>query len=253
MNRVPASWLRRHGGKMKLRSLFLFTTAVLGSCTFLHGQTFSANLTGTVSDPGGAVVPGAVATLKNVATGDTHRTVSNQEGRYNFSQILPATYSLSVTQSGFRVNVQNGIALTANQSLELDVKLTFGAVTESIEVNAAPPILDTQTSNESNTLTTQMMQSLPLANRAALSLVVAAAAGGSYSSTGVFGPGANDDQNVARFNIYGGRQNSTAILIDGVPSTVGDWGGLLTEPGADSVQDSREISCRHGHHRYSAD
>ena len=86
-----------------------------------------------------------------------------------------------------------------------------------------------------------MMQSLPMANRAALSLVVAAAAGGSYSSTGVFGPGANDDQNVARFNIYGGRQNSTAILIDGVPSTVGDWGGLLTEPGADSVQDMQVI------------
>src|SRR5581483_3919491 len=169
------------------------------------------------------------------------KTTANGEGRYNFSQILPATYSLSVSQGGFRTFVQNGLTLTANQTMELNVALTFGAVTESIEVTGAPPVLDTQTSNESSTLTSSMMQSLPMANRAALSLVVAAAAGGSYSSTGVFGPGANDDQNVARFNIYGGRQNSTAILIDGVPSTVGDWGGLLTEPGADSVQDMQVI------------
>ncbi len=186
-------------------------------------------------------MPGAAATLKNLDTGDLRKTVADSEGRYNFNQILPATYSLSVTQNGFRVFVQNGITLTANQSMNLDVKLVVGAVTESIEVNAAPPVLDTQTSNESNTLTSSMMQSLPMANRAALSLVVAAGAGGSYSSTGVFGPGANDDQNVARFNLYGGRQNSTAILIDGVPSTVGDWGGLLTEPGADSVQDMQVI------------
>lgn len=225
---------------MRLR-LLSGVAAVCWSCACLHGQTFSANLTGTVSDPGGAVVPGAVATLRNVDTGDSRKVTTNEEGRYNFSQILPATYSLSVTQGGFRTHVQNGLTLTANQTMEVDVHLTFGAVTESIEVTGAAPILDTQTSNESSTLTSSMMQSLPMANRAALSLVVAAAAGGSYSSTGVFGPGANDDQNVARFNIYGGRQNSTAILIDGVPSTVGDWGGLLTEPGADSVQDMQVI------------
>jgi hypothetical protein len=226
---------------MRSRLPLAVFAAVLWACTGLQGQTFSANITGIVTDPGGAVVPGATVTLRNVATGDLRRTLTNPDGRYNFSQVLPATYSLTLTQPGFRNYVQNGVVLTANQSAEVDVKLEVGAVSESVEVNAAAPILDTQTSNESSTLTTQMMQSLPIANRAALSLVVAAAAGGVYSNTSVFGPGANDDQNVARFNLYGGRQNSTAILIDGVPSTTGDWGGLLTEPGADSVQDMQVI------------
>lgn len=221
----------------------LLSTAVAAwwCCGTIFCQTFSANLTGVVTDPGGGVIPGAVATLKNADTGEIRKSVTNQLGRYNFSQVAPATYSLTVTQSGFRSYVQNGITLTANQSMDLSMTLVVGSVSESVEVTGAAPILDTQTSNESNTLTTSMMESLPMANRAALSLVVDAAAGASYSNTSVFGPGANDDQNVARFNLYGGRQNSTAILIDGVPSTVGDWGGLLAEPGADSVQDMQVI------------
>ena len=225
---------------MRSRTLFVLVAAVLCS-RCLQGQTFSANLTGIVTDPAGAIVPGAQATLRNAETGDLRKTVTNPEGRYNFSQVPPATYTLAVTQPGFRTSIQNRVGLTANQSMELNVALQFGSVTESIEVNSAAPILDTQTSNESAVLNNTMIESLPMANRAALSLVVAAGAGGSYSNTSIFGPGANDDQNVARFNLYGGRQNSTAILIDGVPSTVGDWGGLLAEPGADSVQDMQVI------------
>jgi Carboxypeptidase regulatory-like domain/TonB dependent receptor len=221
--------------------LLVIAATALWCCSSVVGQTFSANLTGTVTDPAGAVIPGAETTLKNTDSGELRKAATDQQGRYSFSQVAPGTYSLNVTQSGFRAYLQTGIILTANQSMDLDVRLVVGLVTESIEVTGAAPILDTQTSNESNTLTTSMLANLPMANRAALSLVVAAAAGASYSNTGVFGPGANDDQNVARFNLYGGRQNSTAILIDGVPSTVGDWGGLLAEPGADSVQDMQVI------------
>jgi len=221
--------------------LLSITPAALCCCGALIGQTFSANITGIVTDPGGGAIPGAAAALKNADTGEIRKTLTDPQGRYNFSQIAPATYSLTVTSTGFRAYLQNGVILTANQTMNLDVQLVVGSVNESIEVTGAAPILDTQTSNESNTLTTSMMESLPMANRAALSLVVAASAGASYSNTSVFGPGANDDQNVARFNLYGGRQNSTAILIDGVPSTTGDWGGLLTEPGADSVQDMQVI------------
>lgn len=234
----PGSGSGALGEVMKLVAI---AAAILWGSVSVIGQTFSANLTGIVTDPGGGVVPGAEATLKNSDTGEIRKAVTDAQGRYTFSQIAPATYSLSVTQPGFRTYLQNGIIVTANQSMSLDVSMAVGAVNESIEVTGAAPILDTQTSNESSTLTSSMMQSLPMANRAALSLVVATAAGASYSNTTVFGPGANDDQNVARFNLYGGRQNSTAILIDGVPSTVGDWGGLLTEPGADSVQDMQVI------------
>jgi hypothetical protein len=224
---------------MRTRVL-LFVTAVLWSGSLL-GQTFSANLTGIVTDAAGAIVPGAEAVLKDPATSDVHKTVANEQGRYTFSQVLPATYQLTVLHAGFRQYVQGGLVLNPNQSAEVNVQLQVGSVTESVAVTGAAPILDTQTSNESSTLSTTMMESLPIANRAPLVLVLAAGAGGSYSSTGAFGPGANDDQNVARFNIFGGRQNSSAIMIDGIPSLVGDWGGLLAEPGTDTVQDLQVV------------
>ncbi|MFL6416001.1 MAG: carboxypeptidase regulatory-like domain-containing protein, partial [Bryobacteraceae bacterium] len=221
------------------RSALLVAFCLLSRC--LSGQTFSANLTGLVTDPAGALVPATEMLLVDADTGDIRRTVTNAEGRYTFSQIAPANYSVTAKRSGFREYLHKGVILTANQSAELNIALQIGSVSDTVEVTGTAPLLDTQTSNESSTLSTAMIESLPMANRAALTLVVAAGAGGSYTNTSVFGPGANDDQNVARFNLYGGRQNSTAILIDGVPSTVGDWGGLLTEPGADSVQDMQVI------------
>ena len=202
----------------------------------LMGQTFTANLTGAVTDPAGASVPEAQALLKNLRTGEVRRTITNQLGRYTFSQVQPSAYTLSVTKTGFRESVHADLQLGSNQSAELNLMLQVGSIAEQVEVRSSVPLLDTQTSNQSSTLDTKMMQSLPVSNRAALSLVTATIAGGMYTA-GFMGQGAADDQNVARFNIFGGRQNTTQILIDGVSATAGDWGGLIAEPGADTVQD----------------
>ena len=120
--------------------------------------------------------------------------------------------------------MQSGLALSSNQSAELTLALEVGAVSQKLEVSAAAPLLDTQTSNESGTLNTNMVENLPVSNRAALSLVTATLAGRTigYGLSTIFGSSAADDQNVARFNLFGGRQNTTAILIDGVPATAGD-------------------------------
>lgn len=222
-----------------MKALTLLLSAVLCSGSLL-GQTFTANLTGVVTDPVGAIIPGATVVLSSQSTGETRTTTSNQLGRYSFAQLSPATYSLRVTLSGFREALQTNLELTANQSAELNVALAIGEVTETVEVVAEAPLLDTQTSNQSSTLSTKMMQSLPLSNRAALSLVTATMAGGTYRGSWM-GAGATDDQNVARFNIFGGRENTSQILIDGVPATTGDWGGLIAQPGADTVQELQVV------------
>src|ERR1043166_8303163 len=134
---------------MNFRKVLL--TAVFWS-GLLNGQTFTANITGLITDPGGAIVPEAQCTLTDTRTGDTRRTLTNQLGRYTFSQILPSSYKLSVTKPGFREYVQNGVQLTSNQSAELNIELRIGAVSDSVEVSAAAPLLDTQTSNQSSTL-----------------------------------------------------------------------------------------------------
>ncbi len=223
---------------MKINLVVLTAATLLSGSLF--GQTFTANLTGVVTDQGGAIVPGAAVTLNSQSTSQSRKTTTNLVGRYTFAQLPPAEYSLTVTMSGFREQVHRGVALGANQSVELNVSLEVGAVSETVEVTAAAPLLDTETANESSTLNTSMMQNLPLANRAPLALVTATVAGGTYRA-GFMGQGASDDQNVARFNVFGGRENTAQILIDGVPAKSGGWGGLIAEPGADTVQELQVI------------
>jgi hypothetical protein len=212
----------------------LFAASYLSGC--LLGQTFTANITGTVTDPAGASVVGAQTVLKNTSTGETRRGVTNELGRYTFSQILPSSYELTVTKEGFRASVQTGVQVTPNQTAEVNIQLQLGGMSERVEVSAAAILLDTQTSNQSSTMNRSMLESLPVANRSALALVTATIAGGTGANQNT-----NDDQNVGRFNLFGGRRDSSAILIDGVSATAGDWGGLIAQPGADTVQDLQVI------------
>jgi hypothetical protein len=221
---------------MNRKQVLKSVTVVVMLAGSLLCQTFTANITGAVTDPGGALVAGAQTVLRNMSTGETRKAVTNELGRYTFSQVLPSSYTITVTKEGFREFVQTGVQLGSNQSAEVNIQLQLGAISERVEVSAAAILLDTQTSNESSTLSTAMVESLPMSNRSALALVTATIAGGNVTSS-IFGSGANDDQNIARFNIFGGRQNTSAILIDGVPATAGDWGGLIAQPGADTVQD----------------
>lgn len=121
--------------------------------------------------------------------------------------MLPSTHILSVTKTGFREYVQSGLALSGNQSAELNLALEVGAVSEQLEVSAAAPLSDTQTSNKSGTLNTNMVENFPVSDRTALSLITATLAGGTigYGLSTIFGSSAADDQNVARFNLFGGR------------------------------------------------
>ena len=100
-------YLFRHPFAVSSRWLSASVAIAMVAALILTGptakaQTSSANLDGTVLDASGAVVPGATVTLKNQASGDERTVTSNGEGYFNFSAILPATYTLTVTTAGFR-------------------------------------------------------------------------------------------------------------------------------------------------------
>lgn len=207
---------------------------MISAAAFLAAQTFTGTVTGIVTDPNAAAVPGATIRLKNEATGDVRQTTSGADGLYIFSQILPGTYELSVESKGFRRSVQTGAALRVNQTLELNVALQLGEVSQTVEVSAGVTLLDTQTANRAVTLDQQTVLDLPVNARNPFQLVHVNA-GVIAVRTGI--SQATQDQNHNRFSMNGGRGQAGLTLIDGAPAAAVDWGGLIASPSVDSVQE----------------
>ncbi|MGI8989376.1 MAG: TonB-dependent receptor domain-containing protein [Bryobacteraceae bacterium] len=197
-------------------------------------QVFTANLTGVVTDPKGSAIPNANVRIRNTATNDNRETKTAENGRFTFSQIPPGAYELTTEATGFKTFVSRRIELVANQSGEVDVALEIGEMSQKVEVAASVVQLDTQTANQSVTLDSREVLDLPVNARNPF-VLVHATAGVVAVTTGV--STATQDQNHNRFAMNGGRDESAAILLDGVSSTAGDWSGLIISPSVDSVQE----------------
>ncbi len=199
------------------------------------GQVFTATVTGVVTDPSGGLVSNAAVTVTNTSTNETRSTSTASNGSYTVSQLLPGTYELSAEAPGFKKYVRQGISLNANDTAELNLNLEVGSTSETVEVSAAAPLLDTQTADQSLHIETQTLANLPMSTRTPLHIVwanagISEAFNGATSNTG--------DQNQNRFGMNGGRTESTAILVDGVPATTtSQWNGLYESPTLESVQE----------------
>ncbi|HJY06007.1 MAG TPA: carboxypeptidase-like regulatory domain-containing protein, partial [Bryobacteraceae bacterium] len=139
--------------------------------TYSQAQTFQAQITGTVKDSSGAVVPGAALTAVNVATGVKASSVSNSEGVYRFQALPPADYRLTCELQGFKRFEQGPISLQVNQVFALDITLQPGQASEQITVTDVPPPLETASATLGQVVTTRSIENLPLNVRDPLALV----------------------------------------------------------------------------------
>jgi Carboxypeptidase regulatory-like domain len=140
------------------------------SAADLHAQGYGS-ISGLVTDPSGAVVPDASVIATELQTGNATRTISGKDGRFVFPSLLPSGYALSVTAGGFETYAQKGIVLEADQALTVNVILKIGAQTQTVNVSAAPPQVDTTTGTLSQVIDSASVQDLPMNGRAAAQLV----------------------------------------------------------------------------------
>jgi hypothetical protein len=148
---------------------FFFLTAVISLVVILNAQAFgqgNAALTGTVTDPTGATVPGATVTATNIATNVADTTQTSGGGLYRFPSLSVGVYKLSVQATGFKsANVEN-IVLTVGQIVTQDIKLEVGAPTESVTVVAGGEQLTQPAESSVSTLLNQTVwKNYPLENR----------------------------------------------------------------------------------------
>jgi hypothetical protein len=202
----------------------------------LQAQIYSGSLTGVVTDPSGAVVPGAKVKLTDVDKGFSYDTETDSTGRYVLRSLPPSKYRLSVGLIGFNTHVQDGIVLNVNQNASVDVSLKLGAETQTVDVSAAAPVLSTQDAATGQELNRTFINDLPLLGRSVYDL--ASLAPGIHGNN----PGSGGISNGGINFISNGSRNSTAdILLDGVTATGFEQNSGINDPlytpSVDSVQE----------------
>ncbi len=144
--------------------VFLFSRllAVCALATVAWCQTDRANITGTVTDQSGAVVPGAKVKAIHLATNTERNTVSSTQGDFTIAQLSVGDYRVEFEAPGFKGLVRNKITLTPGITARIDAALTVGQVSESVAVSADAPLLQTDSSKVSTAVTPKFVQDLPL-------------------------------------------------------------------------------------------
>src|SRR5690349_2089272 len=140
-----------------LCALFAVMLAFRGS---VYGQAVSASLLGTVADSTGALVPNAKVTITEVNTGVARSTETNASGNYTFPNLPPGTYDVAVEQTGFKREVRSRVDVLVNATVRVDVTLQAGNVSESINVTAEAPALQTDRSDTGRKVETRTIENL---------------------------------------------------------------------------------------------
>lgn len=158
--------------KKCLASLFFLAAFVLlADCTFVHAQAVGT-ITGTVSDPSGAVIAGAKVTATRGETGVAQSTVTTGSGSYTIPSLMVGTYNVAAEAQGFKSATAEGIALDVAQTRVVDFKLVLAGVTQTVEVDATPPLLNTTDGALAGVVSTEQVQSLPLNGRDVSGLIM---------------------------------------------------------------------------------
>lgn len=128
-------------------------------------QITTATIVGTVTDPSGAILPGAQVTARNSDTGLTRTVTSGEEGTYRIEFLPVGNYVLEVTANGLKKTTRSGIVLQVNDSVRVDVALAVGQVSETVTISEAPPAINTTSAEIGRTIQSAEITNLPLVER----------------------------------------------------------------------------------------
>ncbi len=199
--------------------LFVFVTAVLlGLSATAWAQTGQGVISGIVSDSSGASVPNATVAIKNADTNVVINVTTNGTGYYESRDLNPGSYEVSVTIAGFDKTIHSGIVLEADGHPSIDMVLKVGTTNQTVVVNGASPLIDTQTVSIGQVLTSQEMEALPNGQAPIWLAMLAPGVQSNYAQNYQLG-GADPSWNGGgpQFGAYG-RIGANEFSLDGAPN-----------------------------------
>ena len=199
-------------------------------------QDINGAISGTVSDPSGAVIPGASVTILNSATGVVvYRGQTNESGIYLAPVVPVGTYELTFSAPGFKAQKIQGVTLQVNQRARVDVTLQTGELTETITVEAeGAGQLEAESSSVGAVINTSQVSSLPLPSRNVLNLLTLI--------PGVSSGGAATGINANQMSINGSRTLNSEFTVDGVSVVSGSTGGLTRLPSTEAIREFKVLT-----------
>jgi hypothetical protein len=216
-----------------MTKLFVF---VLCAASVFAQSTTTAILTGVVIDPTQAVVPGARITVTKEETGITRETKTGPEGQYRVVLLPPGLYNIKVEAPGFQAAAKKGIELTVGQSAAIDFQLQVGVSSQTVEISTQVPLIESERSQQANTIDEAAIRNLPINRR-------------DYLSFALLAPGISDSKAQADANsfrvkqtpdsglsFYGGNGRGNSITIDGGEGNDAG-GGVRTTVSQEAVQE----------------
>jgi carboxypeptidase family protein len=231
-----------------------FLTTVFGSLVCLlvaspvvkaQGTGSSANISGTVTDPAGAPVPNATILAVETEKGIQRTATTDSDGQYRFTGLPPATYELTVRHSGFSSQIQKNVVLSVGQTAFADFHLQIATGTETVEVKAELPVVETERGSQADTLTQEYITDLPIGRR-------------DYLTFTLLMPGVSnatrlaDDQDFrvkqtpqSGLSFYGSNGRGNSVTVDGGEAN-GDSGGVRLTMSQDAVQEFQVNRSNYG-------
>ena len=191
----------------------------------------TGSITGTVTDPSGAVVPKARVTVQNEDTNAAREAETNEDGDFTVALLPAGRYRVSAESAGFRRSVFNGVNVNVDQTVRLDFSLQVGAATEEVKVSATPPIVQTDTSTMGQVLNNRLVQNLPLNERNFLSLALLVP-GSQFPAEG----SQNSTQGGA-ISVNGAREQANNFILDGVDNNDPYINQYVALPSIDAIQE----------------
>src|SRR5690242_4043070 len=217
--------------------------AIVIACACATAQQITGSIRGSIADPSGAVVQNATVTARDVETGFTRTTTSDNSGNFLLLELPVGHYQLEVSATGFSKYQQAGISLNVNETANVPVKLAVGSQGEKVQVEADAQLIQPTVTNLGQVVTERDIVDLPLDGR-------------DFSQLGLMQPGvvpltpglleASGGQAGLRANqpyaVNGQRPESNTFLIDGANNLNGVDGGFVLTPPIDAIEEFRIIT-----------
>lgn len=219
--------------------------AIFLTSIFSSAQTDSGRVRGTVTDPQGAIVSGVVVTLSNPETGRTQTATTDAQGNYNFDVVPRGHYKVQVDQKGFKAATAE-ITLEVSQAKEVNFRLQIGERTETVDVSAEVPLVDTESSGTGEVIQGRQITELPLNGRnfTQLALLTSGVTRGDYGDSA---SGVNNNVETFRNGETGGaalvvnglRAQANNFILDGVDNNESLVNSINFFPPAEAIQEFR--------------
>ena len=209
----------------KTASLYSFgrTTAVflifaIIFCAPTLAQVAGGTMSGTVSDPNGSGIPQAKLVIKNVATGVERTVTTNADGFYTTVNLLPGSYQISITATGFNSETRHGVTMTVGSLITIDITLRVGTISNKVEVTAQVPDVQLQSSDISAVVTANTVRELPLNGRSWTDLAALQPGVSTIQTQPTFAVGADRGNRGfgQQLTISGARPQQNNYRLDGI-------------------------------------